>query len=159
MEIMDGYYVRKLFFNLKFTFFFKASSICSTSYFSGQDSMRMLIHVFVMPIVVKKTIIEKKNVHIGSTIIKSGLMLSRCRDSLKREEQLKIELEKLQKRNPQAKDLMKDLMQEISQMSKQDWQNIPEAKNSFFKRVNLDNESRKERKSLPLCLTALYLID
>jgi PRP1 splicing factor, N-terminal len=52
-----------------------------------------------------------------------------------REEQVKIEEEKLQKRNPQAKDSMKDLMKEISNMSKQDWVSIPEAKNSKFKRV------------------------
>lgn len=57
------------------------------------------------------------------------------RRAKQREEQVKIEEEKLKKRNPQAKDSMKDLMNEISGMSKQDWMGIPEAKNTNFKRV------------------------
>jgi hypothetical protein len=44
---------------------------------------------------------------------------------------------------------MKDLLKEISSMSKQDWMSIPEAKNTHFKRVDPSLQSPKEKKSLP----------
>jgi hypothetical protein len=66
-----------------------------------------------------------------------------------REEQIKIEEENIKKRNPQAKDAMKDLLKEISSMSKQDWMSIPEAKNTHFKRVDPSLQSPNEKKSLP----------
>ena len=62
----------------------------------------------------------------------------------KREEQVEVEEEMLKKRNPQARDLMKDLLKEVSQMSGQDWINIPE----YIGKGK--GKSKKEDKYTPL---------
>lgn len=83
-----------------------------------------------------------------ATIDKYFLVISymSTRRAKQREEHIKVEEEKLKKRNPQAKDAMKDIMKEISSMSRQDWLNIPDSKNTHFKRVCSNNEAQKRRE-------------
>lgn len=71
----------------------------------------------------------------------------------KKEQKVKDEEEMLRKRNPTAKDALKDVLKDISMMSRQDWLNIPDAHNSHKRVENLDLLRLKEKRNTHLCQT------